>query len=163
RGGAGGGAPAREAFFAERQRIFQRMLPPEPMRGIRELLTALDDAGIPAAIASTSSAGWVVPEADRIRGRRFFEAIVTGDEVRERQTAPHVELEATRRHGVNARHTIASAARGTGVPAACDAGLTVVAIPHWLTKTHNLTGAHLQVAHAGELSVERLSWLMADG
>ncbi|HJZ70827.1 MAG TPA: HAD-IA family hydrolase [Vicinamibacterales bacterium] len=156
-------APPREAYFAERQRIFQRMLPPEPMRGIRELLTALDDAGIPAAIASTSSAGWVVPEADRIGVRRFFEVIVTGDEVRKRKPAPDVYLEATRRLGVEPRDTIAIEDSGPGVAAACAAGLTVVAIPHWLTKTHNLTGAHLQVAHAGELSVERLSWLMADG
>src|SRR5262249_32656998 len=159
-------APPREVYFAERQRIFMTLLPPEPMRGIRELLTALDEAGIPAAIASTSSARWVVPEAERIGVRGFFQAIVTGDEVRKRKPAPDVYLEAARRLGVDPQDVIAIEDSGPGVAAARAAGMTVVAIPHWLTKTHDLRGAHFQVADAGLLSVDRLRWLvakMADG
>ena len=153
-------APPREVYFAERQRIFMTLLPPEPMRGIRELLTALDEAGIPSAIASTSSARWVVPEAERIGVRGFFQAIVTGDEVRQRKPAPDVYLEAVRRLGVDPQNAIAIEDSGPGVAAACAAGMTVVAIPHWLTQTHDLRGAHLQVADAFDLSVQRLKWLV---
>jgi putative hydrolase of the HAD superfamily len=156
-------APQRDAYFAERQRIFETLLPPQPMRGIRELLTALDSAGIPAAIASTSPARWVVPAAERIGVRRLFEAIVTGDEVRQRKPAPDVYLEAARRLGVDPADAVAIEDSGPGVTAARAAGMTVVAIPHWLTRTHDLTGAHLQVAHAGELTLQTLEWLMAKG
>jgi hypothetical protein len=38
--------------------------------------------------------------------------------------------------------------------------MTVVAIPHWLTETHDLTAAHLLVAHAGELTIDRLEQLL---
>jgi hypothetical protein len=34
--------------------------------------------------------------------------------------------------------------------------MRVVAIPHWLTTTHDLTAAHLRVEHAGELTLARL-------
>jgi HAD superfamily hydrolase (TIGR01509 family) len=153
-------APPRDAYFAERQRIFERLLPPEPMRGIRELLAALHDAGIPAAIASTSPARWVVPAAERLGIRGSFDAIVTGDEVRQRKPAPDVYLEAARRLGVDPADAIALEDSGPGVAAACAAGMTVVAIPHWLTRTHDLTGAHLQVGHAGELTLDRLRALV---
>jgi HAD superfamily hydrolase (TIGR01509 family) len=154
-------APDRDAYFAERQRIFQMLLPPEPMRGIRELLEALDEAGVSAAIASTSPARWVVPAAERIGVRALFEAIVTGDEVRRRKPAPDVYLEAARRLGVDPATAIAIEDSGPGVAAARAAGMTVVAIPHRLTTTHDLKGAHLQVAHAGELTIARLAALVA--
>jgi hypothetical protein len=38
--------------------------------------------------------------------------------------------------------------------------MTVIAIPHWLTERHDLSAAHLTVAHAGELTVERLTSLI---
>ena len=38
-------------------------------------------------------------------------------------------------------------------------GMKVIAIPHWLTERHDLSAAHLTVAHAGELTVERLTLL----
>jgi putative hydrolase of the HAD superfamily len=148
--------PSRDLYFAERQRIFQMLLPPEPMRGIRELLVALRDAGIPAAIASTSPARWVVPAAERIGVRGLFGAIVAGDEVPRRKPAPDVYLEAARRLGVDPADAVAIEDSGPGVAAALAAGMTVVAIPHRLTRSHDLAGAHLRVEHAGELTLDRL-------
>jgi HAD superfamily hydrolase (TIGR01509 family) len=154
-------APPRDAYFAERQRIFETLLPPEPMRGIRDLLVSLRDAGIAAAIASTSPARWVVPAAERIGVRECFDAIVTGDEVQRRKPAPDVYLEAARRLGVDPADAIAIEDSAPGVAAARAAGMTVVAIPHWLTRTHDLAAAHLQVAHAGELTLDRLAALVS--
>jgi hypothetical protein len=39
--------------------------------------------------------------------------------------------------------------------------MKTVAIPHPLTEGHDLTGADLRIAHAGELSVPRLATLLA--
>ena len=36
--------PAREDYFAERRRIFESILPADPMNGVRELLALLRDA-----------------------------------------------------------------------------------------------------------------------
>ena len=155
-------APPRDAYHAERRRIFEALLPPEPMRGIRELLTALDEAAVPAAIASTAPARWVVPAAERIGLRARFMAIVTGDVVSRRKPAPDVYLEAARQLGVDPSRAVAIEDSAPGVAAARAAGMAVVAIPHWLTETHDLRAADLLVPHAGELTVARLERLLRE-
>jgi HAD superfamily hydrolase (TIGR01509 family) len=156
-------APAREAYHAERGRIFASLVPSEPMRGVRELLLALHDANVPAAIASTAPSRWVVPSAERIGIRSLFRAVVTGDEVARRKPAPDVYLEAARRLGVDPARSIAIEDSGPGIAAAHAAGMKTVAIPHWLTQGHDLRLADLRVGHAGELTLARLAALVDHG
>jgi HAD superfamily hydrolase (TIGR01509 family) len=153
-------APDPEAFKAEQHRLFQEVVAFEPMRGIRELLDALAAAGVPAAIASTSPGRWVVPAVERLGLSDRFTSIVTGDEVARRKPAPDVYLEAARRLGADPRGTVAIEDSGPGIAAALAAGMIAVAIPHWLTERHDLSGAHLRVAHAGELSVDVLDRML---
>jgi len=153
-------APAREAYHDERRRIFAELVPAEPMRGIRDLLIALASADIATAIASTSPARWVVPAAERIGVGAFFRTIVTGDEVARRKPAPDVYLEAARRLGVDPADAIAIEDSAPGIAAARAAGMATVAVPHWLTATHDLSAADMRVADAGELTVDRLRQLL---
>ena len=153
-------APDHDAYHAEKRRIFDEVVPSEPMRGIRELAGALADAGIPAAIASSSPASWVVRATERLGMRGLFGAIVTGDDVSRRKPAPDSYLEAARRLGVDPRRSIAIEDSGPGIAAARAAGMKTVAIPHWLTAQHDLSGADLRVAHAGELTLARLATLL---
>jgi HAD superfamily hydrolase (TIGR01509 family) len=153
-------APARDAYHEERRRLFAELVPADPMRGVRDLLLALRAAGIPAAIASTSPSRWVVPAAQRIGVGSLFRTIVTGEQVARRKPAPDVYLEAARRLGVDPGDAVAIEDSGPGVAAARAAGMTTVAIPHWLTATHDLSAADARVAHAGELTVDRLRQLL---
>ena len=153
-------APPREAYFAERRQLFDAIVPGEPMRGIRELLDALEGAGVPVAIASSAPARWVVGAVERLGIRPRFAAVVTGDEVAHRKPAPDVYLEATRRLGVEPARSIAIEDSGPGITAARAAGMKAIAIPHWLTERHDLSGADLTVAHAGELTLQRLAALV---
>ena len=153
-------APARDAYFAERQRIFDETIPAGPMRGVQELLAMLREAGVPTAIASSAPARWVMRAAERIGVRPLFGAIVTGDEVAERKPAADVYLEAARRLGVDPARSIAIEDSGPGITAARAAGMKTIAIPHWLTARHDLSGADLMVAHAGELTLARLAALL---
>jgi len=127
--------------------------------GIRDLLLTLSEAGIPAAVASSAPARWVVGAVERIGLRPLFGAIVTGDEVAHRKPAPDVYLEAARRLGVDPVRSVAIEDSGPGISAARAAGMKAVAIPHWLTERHDLSGADLTVAHAGELTLDRLASL----
>ena len=149
-------APARDEYFAERRRIFDEIVPADPMRGVPELLTALRQAAIPAAIASSAPARWVIGAVERLGIRPLFDAVVTGDEVARRKPAPDVYLEAARRLGADPAQSVAIEDSNPGIAAARSAGMKTVAIPHWLTERHDLTGADLTVAHAGELTLERL-------
>lgn len=152
-------APDRAAYHAERRRIFQTLVPSEPMRGIRELLDGLAAARVPAAVASTSPLRWVRPALERLGLLPRFDAVVSGDQVARRKPAPDVYLEAARRLRVEPAGSVAIEDSGPGVAAARAAGMKTVAIPHWLTESHDLTAADLRVAHAGELTVGRLSTL----
>ncbi|HEV2983645.1 MAG TPA: HAD-IA family hydrolase [Vicinamibacterales bacterium] len=150
----------REAFELEKRRIFQEIVPREPMRGIRELLHALVAAGIPRAIASSGPASWVVPATERLALTALFGAIVTGDDVVRRKPAPDAYLEAARRLGADPARSVAVEDSGPGIAAARAAGMKTVAIPHPLTEGHDLGGADLRVAHAGELTIARLATLL---
>jgi len=150
----------RDVFARERRRIFLELLPREPMRGIHELLMALDAAGIPRAVASSAPGRWVVPAVERLALTSFFGAIVTGDDIVRRKPAPDGYLEAARRIGADPARSIAVEDSGPGIAAARAAGMKVVAIPHHLTEGHDLTGADLRVSHADELTVARLATLL---
>jgi HAD superfamily hydrolase (TIGR01509 family) len=152
--------PDRPTFDAEKRRIFNDLVPREPMRGILALLDALTAAGVPMAIASTSTSRWVVPATERLGVRLRFAAVVTGDDVERRKPAPDVYLEAARRLGVDPARSIAVEDSAPGITSARAAGLKTVAIPHWLTARHDLSAADLRVAHAGELTVARLARLL---
>jgi len=152
-------APTRDAYFAERRQVFDEIVPAGPMRGIRDLLLTLREAGVPAAVASSAPARWVVGAVERIGLRPLFDTVVTGDEVTHRKPAPDVYLEAARRLGVDPARSVAIEDSGPGISAARAAGMKAVAIPHWLTVRHDLSGADLTVAHAGELTLDRLASL----
>jgi HAD superfamily hydrolase (TIGR01509 family) len=153
-------APDAVAYQAEKRGIFLEVLPREPMRGIRKLIDTLNAAGVLTAIASTSSARWVVPALESLGLRPTFGAIVTGDEVARRKPAPDVYLEAARRLGVDPARSIAIEDSSPGIAAAKAAGMKAIAIPHWLTERHDLSAADLRVTHAGELTLDRLAALM---
>jgi HAD superfamily hydrolase (TIGR01509 family) len=153
-------APDWAAFDAERRRHFTALVAREPMPGIAALLDALDQAGVPVAIASTAPARWVHDAAERIGVRRRFQAIVTCDDVARRKPAPDVYLEAIRRLGADAATSIAIEDSGPGIASAKAAGVRVVAVPHWLTERHDLSGADLRVPSAAALTVRRLQELL---
>jgi HAD superfamily hydrolase (TIGR01509 family) len=150
-----------EEYAAERKRHFAKLVPREPRQGIRELLEALRDAGVPTAIATSAPARWVVPASKRLGITPLVQTIVSSDDVVRGKPAPDVYLEATRRLGADPAMSVAIEDSGPGLAAARAAGLKTVAIPHWLTERHELSGADLRVGHAGELTVARLATLLA--
>jgi HAD superfamily hydrolase (TIGR01509 family) len=152
--------PGRDVYDAEKRRIFDEVVPNAPMRGVADLLTTLHAAAIPAAIASSSTASWVEPAVARLGITGFFRAIVTGEQVARRKPAPDLYLEAARRLNVDPARTVAVEDSGPGLAAARAAGMKTVVIPHWLTEGHDLNGADMRVAHAGELTVARLEALV---
>ena len=153
-------APDWTSFEAERRRLFMSLVSREPMRGIDHLIDTLDAAGIPMAIASTAPAAWVSGAAERLGLHHRFQTIVTCDDVVRRKPAPDVYLEATRRLGADPSRSVAIEDSAPGVASAKAAGLTTVAIPHWLTEGHDLSRADVRVQDAGELTLALLEKLV---
>ena len=105
----------------------RRRVPWRP--GARELLGALQDAGVPCALVTMSYArladAVLAPLPDGA-----FATVVTGDEVRHGKPHPEPYLTAARRLGVAPPGCVAIEDSLTGVASAEAAGCAVVAVPH---------------------------------
>ena len=158
-----GRPPDRAAFLADTSRRFNELVRMVPMPGVRNLLDELSGAGVPLAIASAAPDRWVGRAIDAIGIRSYFQAIVTGNEVSRVKPAPDVYLEAARRLDVRPHRAIAVEDSSPGLAAAKAAGMRTIVIPHPLTERHDLSAADLRVRHAGQVTLEVLHALVAQG
>jgi HAD superfamily hydrolase (TIGR01509 family) len=96
--------------------------------GARELLGAVKDAGIPAALV-TSTHRYLTEIALDTIGRGLFAATVCGDEVTRPKPHPDPYLQASRLLATDPAHCVAIEDSPLGVTAAEAAGCTVLAVP----------------------------------
>jgi putative hydrolase of the HAD superfamily len=156
----------RAALIAEREarRLpLIRALP--PCDGVVELLDAAAAAGVPCAVASSSSARWVVPHLERLGLADRFAAVVTSDDVggdsRRTKPAPDLFLLAAGRLGIAPGDCVVLEDSPNGVAAGRAAGMTVVAVPGPMTAGLDFSAAHLVVPSLAGLGVIRLGALAA--
>jgi HAD superfamily hydrolase (TIGR01509 family) len=96
--------------------------------GAHELLVAVRDAGIPAALVTSTHRSLTEAALDTI-GREFFTVTVCGDEVDEPKPRPEPYLRAAGLLGVDPTRSIAIEDSPTGILAAEAAGCVVIAVP----------------------------------
>lgn len=96
--------------------------------GARELIAALDEAGVPQALVTMSYA----PIAEPVVAALPFAAVVTGDAVERPKPFPDPYLLAAERLGVDPTQCIAIEDSGTGSTSANAAGCRVVVVPHFV-------------------------------
>jgi HAD superfamily hydrolase (TIGR01509 family) len=148
--------PTFDRFHKATHDYFREHVRMEPMTGVSALLGALVAAGVPRAIASAAPSDWVLRALDDLRLAPTFDAIVTGDQVEQGKPAPDVYLEAARRIGIAPSRCVAIEDSGPGIAAARAAGMRTVAIPHPLTRLHDLSAADLRVDSAAKLTLDTL-------
>jgi HAD superfamily hydrolase (TIGR01509 family) len=156
----------RAALIAEREaRRLPRIRALPPCAGMVELLDAAAAAGVPCAIASSSSARWVVGHLERLGLADRFAAVVTSDDVggdrRRTKPAPDLFLAAAERLGVAPADCVVLEDSPNGVAAGRAAGMTVVAVPGPMTAGLDFSAAHLVAPSLADLDVIRLGALAA--
>lgn len=97
--------------------------------GFVELFEAAREAGVPRALASSSSRRIVHASLDRFGLRERFDAVVSGDDVAHPKPAPDVFLEAARRLGVAPEGCVVLEDSASGCKAGRAAGMKVIAVP----------------------------------
>jgi HAD superfamily hydrolase (TIGR01509 family) len=155
----------RAALSAERE---ARRLPLiealPPCDGVEALLDAADAAGVPAAVASSSRAGWVVSHLDRLGLARRFAAIVTrddvGDDLARTKPAPDLFLIAAERTGADPARCVVLEDSPNGVAAGRAAGMAVVAVPGPMTRPLDFSRAHAVAASLADLDIPTLTALV---
>ncbi|MET1038926.1 MAG: HAD family phosphatase [Aeromicrobium sp.] len=96
--------------------------------GARELIKALDAAGVPQALVTMSYASIAAPVAAVLP----FGAVVTGDAVSRPKPFPDPYLLAAEKLGVDASRCLAIEDSITGATSANAAGCDVIAVPHFV-------------------------------
>jgi beta-phosphoglucomutase-like phosphatase (HAD superfamily) len=106
------------------------MHPVFPLKsGARVLLTELSRAGIPCAVASSSSVDEIRSRLGGVGVLQFFKTIAGGDEVERGKPDPAVYKLAALRLGVPVAACLAFEDSDNGAHAAASAGMAVVVVP----------------------------------
>jgi HAD superfamily hydrolase (TIGR01509 family) len=101
----------------------------EPMPGVRDLIAALRERGVPIGLATNSGREFATRALRSAGVLDCFDAVVSAEEVEHPKPAPDVYLEAAARLGADPAACVALEDSATGVTAARAAGMTVVGVP----------------------------------
>jgi HAD superfamily hydrolase (TIGR01509 family) len=117
-----------ECVAAYEPMLLSRLVRLEAAPGAAELVRALESAGVPMAVASSSFRPVVEATLGAIGLRGAFKAVVSGDEVTNGKPAPEIYLRAAGRLGVEPGTCIAIEDSAAGVRAAIAAGMACLGI-----------------------------------
>jgi beta-phosphoglucomutase family hydrolase len=114
-----------------------------PLAGVRELLQALQTNSIPAAIGSSTERANLDLLLDLMDLRRFFQVIVSGEEVTHGKPDPSIFLLAAERLGQAPQDCLVIEDAHVGITAARRAGMPVLAVAttHPLSELQNADSA----------------------
>jgi HAD superfamily hydrolase (TIGR01509 family) len=124
----------------------------------RRLLQALNDRGVPVAVASNGEREGVERRLAVTGLRHHVELVVTKDDVERPKPAPDPYAEACRRLGTPPSRTVGVEDSTHGVRSARDAGLAVLAVAREHVGAEHLAAAHLVVT---ALDLEAIAEVLA--
>ena len=132
---------------AESEQIFGPVLDErlDLMPGLADLLSALEAANIPKAIATSSGPRFVTNVLGRFELQPRFEFVLTCDDVTDGKPHPEVYLAAAQRFGIEPREMLVLEDSQNGCAAAVAAGTIAVAVPGGHSLSHNFAGARLSI------------------
>lgn len=111
------------------------------MRGLFELIDAVDERGLQRAVASSGTRRYIDAVLKSIGLENNFAVIVSGDDVPKGKPAPDVFLRAAERLGVAAAACLVLEDAPAGVAAAKAAGMWCVAVPNEFSRDLDLSAA----------------------
>jgi HAD superfamily hydrolase (TIGR01509 family) len=145
------------------QRNWELTLEAGVLPGIKELIEAAKQSGLPVGVASNSEQAWVEGGLKRLGLRSYVDVIVTRDMVLNPKPAPDVYLKAVETLHVSPSRGVALEDSEPGYRAAKRAGLKTVVIPNQFSERQDLSDADLIVRSALELDLDRLARLVEGG
>jgi HAD superfamily hydrolase (TIGR01509 family) len=127
---------------AESADIFAHLLPRrlQPMAGLLELLAALEAAGVPKGVATSSGRDFVTTVLDLFHLRPRLAFVLTSEDIEHGKPAPDVYLLAASRHGVAPAEMLVLEDSHIGCQAAVASGAFAVAVPHGRSAQHEFPG-----------------------
>jgi HAD superfamily hydrolase (TIGR01509 family) len=131
-----------------------------PTPGLERLIAVLAAAGVPMALASSSTLAEIGAVTGVLGLDGVLRGVASGEEVTRSKPAPDVYLLAVERLGAGPAGVVAIEDSATGVAAAATAGLVCVAVRTAVTHGHDFGPAALVVSSLEELDVAALERLV---
>ncbi len=133
----------------------------KPLAGLEPLVVESHRAGIPMAVASSAMAKNVEFVVEALGFRKYFKALVNGDEVTKPKPDPEIYMKAARLLGVDPRRAVAFEDSFIGIEAAKRGGMKCVGIASSFPadELRSRTEADLVVQGFAELNLRRLAGL----
>lgn len=131
--------------------------PVEPLPGVRALIDALHQRGVPMGVASASLRPWVDATLRGLGLQDTFDAVVSASEVRSAKPAPDLFLAAAARLGVPPERCLVVEDTGPGIAAAKAAGMFAVQLRAASTALPPLPDADLVLESLTEFDLSLLS------
>ncbi len=129
----------------------------EPLRpGVADRLEEARRLGLPAAVASSSSAEWVVPWLERHGLRQLVASVCTRDRVENVKPAPDLFLLAASELRVAPSECVVFDDTPNGIRAAHAAGMWAVAVPSPMTAALEFPAPHLTLGSLAERTLAQL-------
>lgn len=150
-----------QTFAAKRRAVYKSLLEEKlwPMPGLVDLLKLLKEDEIKTAVSSSSSLEGIMYIVKKLEIEKYFNDFVSGRDVPRNKPFPDVYVEAARRLYVDQKDCIAFEDSETGVQAAYDAGIKVIAVPGKYTQHHNFEKAYKKITSLTQATSEFLSHL----
>ena len=132
-----------EQLRNETDQIFAELIKTDlvPMRGLWELLDALQSHQVPLAIATSSRRNNVDPILDKFEIRPRFQFVLTSENVKNGKPHPEIYLTAAERLGMPTRNIMVLEDSQNGCRSAVAAGTMAVAVPGEHSRHHDFSGA----------------------
>jgi HAD superfamily hydrolase (TIGR01509 family) len=113
------------------------------MPGVAELLDALEKAGLPKAVATSSGRWFTTDVLGRFQLEPRFAFVLTAEDVVEGKPHPEIYLKAAARFAVKPAEMVVFEDSQNGCRAAVAAGAIAVAVPGGHSRMHDFSGATL--------------------
>ena len=147
---------------ARRAEAHHAMVRREVVRpGVVALLDEAEAAGVPTAVATSSSTSWVVPHLERLGLRHRFASVRTADDVARAKPAPDLYLAAAEALGADPSRSVALEDSHHGSTAARAAGFPCVVVPNEVTRLPSFPDADLVVDSLADIHLAGLVDLVA--
>ena len=145
--------------LVDRRRIahHERLQAEQSLPGVEEFTARARRSGLPMAVASSSSAGWVTEHLDRLELLDRFSVISTCEDGVPAKPEPEVYTRALAAIDVMPDEAIAFEDSPNGILAAKAAGLYCVAVPNRMTRDLDLSAADVIVDSFLDVDLDALA------
>jgi HAD superfamily hydrolase (TIGR01509 family) len=147
----------REAITKRRrEKLSQLIADLRPLNGIKEWLIAAHEAGLLLAIASNSPKYWVTSHLQRVDLLKYFDVIITREDVKRLKPDPDVYEIVLEKLKVSASEALAIEDSPVGARAAVAAGLHCLIVPNALTLNLDFPKTFRTINNLGEFKLSEI-------